>query len=61
MADFVVRCDNCNEELEAYFEQYRSGGGAVLNVKPCKICLQDAEKKGDEAGYDRGSAELSSS
>ena len=46
MAEFDVRCNDCNTILDASFSTYNS----VLEVVPCQKCMDEANDKGYDSG-----------
>ena len=43
MAEFEVKCNECNTTLDADF--YSAGRGVVLDVDPCPKCLENAREE----------------
>ena len=50
MAEFDVKCADCNAQLDAIFNGY----SAILEVTPCQNCLDKANNEGYESGLEEG-------
>jgi hypothetical protein len=53
--DFSVYC-SCGEGLCNQSTTSQRGNRNDLTIKPCQKCLDDAERKGYERGYEEGFA-----
>jgi len=54
MAEFEVRCNVCNKELEADLVGSYHNRSVILEVEPCPDCLIKAKDEGFEEGEGNG-------
>lgn len=55
--ELEIICDECDEELEFEIENNWKDITQKIRIKPCKQCLQKAEQKGYDEGYNAGFSE----
>lgn len=51
--DFEIICDTCGRGLDVAKENFRNGT-INLKIEPCSTCLDKADGKGYDRGYDEG-------
>ncbi len=54
--EFEVFCARCGAGLCMNCTEGKTKGRGMpfISVGPCDKCMEDAEEKGDDTGYDRG-------
>mgnify|MGYP001590391970 CR=1 FL=1 len=50
MVDLEVRCNNCEQDLNAELKTYGRNNSIALFIEPCEKCMEEAKKD----GYDEG-------
>lgn len=54
---YVVRCHECNDDLEVRSVDGDSYGTVTFEVTPCPSCIKSGEDTARDAGFDEGKKE----